>query len=78
MTERRGFDEQLDDAKSDVVTLAARVCEQIARATQSILDGANLRLHRAADARAVVRLQHQAHAFGALPGGGAPQSEGID
>ncbi len=39
MTERRGFDEQLDDAKSDVVTLAARVCEQIARATQSILDG---------------------------------------
>ena len=39
MTERKSFDEQLDEAKADVVKLASRIGEQIARATQSILDG---------------------------------------
>ncbi len=39
MTERKSFDDQLDEAKADVVKLASRVGEQIARATQSILDG---------------------------------------
>lgn len=39
MTERKSFDEQLDEAKADVIKLAARVVEQIGRATQSILDG---------------------------------------
>ncbi len=39
MTERKSFDEQLDEAKADVIKLAARVVEQIGRATHSILDG---------------------------------------
>ncbi len=39
MTERKSFDDQLDEAKADVIKLAARVGEQIGRATQSILDG---------------------------------------
>jgi phosphate transport system protein len=39
MTERKSFDEQLEEAKADVVKLASRVGEQIARATQAILDG---------------------------------------
>ncbi len=39
MTERKSFDEQLEEAKADVVKLASRIGEQIARATQSILDG---------------------------------------
>ncbi len=39
MTERKSFDEQLDEAKADVIKLAALVGEQVARSTQSILDG---------------------------------------
>ncbi|HEY3832904.1 MAG TPA: phosphate signaling complex protein PhoU [Acidimicrobiia bacterium] len=39
MTERKSFDEQLEEAKADVVKLASRIGEQIARATQGILDG---------------------------------------
>ena len=39
MTERKSFDEQLEETKADVVKLAARVTEQISRATSSILDG---------------------------------------
>ncbi len=39
MTERKSFDEQLEEAKAEVVKLASRVGEQIARATQAILDG---------------------------------------
>lgn len=39
MTERKSFDEQLDEAKAEVIKLAAMVGEQIGRATQSILDG---------------------------------------
>src|SRR4051794_17788837 len=39
VTERKSFDEQLEEAKADVVKLASRVGEQIQRATQSILDG---------------------------------------
>ena len=39
MTERKSFDDQLEEAKADVIKLAARVREQIGRATQSILDG---------------------------------------
>jgi phosphate transport system protein len=39
MTERKSFDEQLEEAKADVVKLASRVGEQIQRATQGILDG---------------------------------------
>lgn len=39
MSERRTYDEQLHEIKADVVKMAARVGEQISRATQSILDG---------------------------------------
>lgn len=36
---RRSYDEQLHEIKADVIKLAARVGEQVSRATQSILDG---------------------------------------
>lgn len=36
---RKSYDDQLTDIKADVIKLAARVGEQISRATQSILDG---------------------------------------
>ncbi len=36
---RRSYDEQLREMRDDLVKLAARVCEQIGAATQSLLDG---------------------------------------
>ncbi len=36
---RRGYHEQLGEIRSDVVKVAAKACEQIGAATQSILDG---------------------------------------
>lgn len=39
MTERRTFEAQLQEIRAEVVKLAARVSEQIGRATQSMLDG---------------------------------------
>jgi phosphate transport system protein len=36
---RRSYHEQLDEIRADVVKLAAKTCEQIGAATQSILDG---------------------------------------
>jgi phosphate transport system protein len=35
---RRSFDEQLKDIRTEVVTLAAKTCEQIGAATQALLD----------------------------------------
>lgn len=39
METRRNYDEQIHEIKSDVITLSARVGEQIGRATRSMLDG---------------------------------------
>lgn len=36
---RRSFAEQLEDLRADLMKLAARTCEQISAATQSLLDG---------------------------------------
>jgi len=35
---RRSFDDQLKDIRTEVVTLAAKSCEQIGAATQALLD----------------------------------------
>ncbi len=39
MTERKTFDEQLHEVRAEVVKLAARVTEQIGRATEAMLNG---------------------------------------
>ena len=71
MTERKSFDEQLEEAKADVVKLASRIGEQIARATQALLD-ADLALVEKIDEahveieQRVVQIEHHVYQLFAL------------
>ena len=62
MDTRRGFHDELDAIRSDLVRLAALVCEAIPRGTQILLDG-----DRAGDAQALLLATGQAHAWRPQP-----------
>jgi phosphate transport system protein len=68
---RRGYHEQLDEIRSDVVKVAAKACEQIGAATQALLNG-DLQLvdriyaeHEEISSR-VVHIEHRVYQLFAL------------